>query len=222
MDGDSMLRSVWVWLVGTLGVAACGGTSGSGEGGADAASPAADAAVDVRGPVGSDSGSLPESGALPDASSPMPWPDAPADAPPAGDDAAADGSGNDGASACGVLPTGGLYATFAVGADVFHASITNASGIANALALWHGTSTAAIPSAPLICTPAAWNCPWHWHMDPAMLDFADTTIEVCDGTPSYVDANCATFGGGQYCPWSAKLTGLQDCRTDPSCPDVPK
>jgi hypothetical protein len=60
---------------------------------------------------------------------------------------ATNGGSDDGPSACPALPVGGLYATFTVGADLFHASITNAAGIAGALALWHGTSTAAIPDA---------------------------------------------------------------------------
>jgi hypothetical protein len=105
---------------------------------------------------------------------------------------------------------------------MFHASITNAAGIAGALALWHGTSTAAIPDATLICTPAGYNCPWHWQMDPATIAFADVTTEVCDGTPSYVEANCASFGGGRYCPWAATMTELRDCRTDASCPAIAK
>jgi hypothetical protein len=72
----------------------------------------------------------------------------------------------------------------------------------------------------LICTAAAYNCPWHWQMDPATIAFADTTIEVCDGTPSFVEATCPAFGAGRYCPWAARMTELRDCRIDATCPAI--
>ena len=46
------------------------------------------------------------------------------------------------------------------------------------------------------------NAPWSWHIDPATLEFADMTIEVCDGLPSYVEDGTVT--SDQYCPWSAE------------------
>ena len=120
------------------------------------------------------------------------------------------------------LPNAGLYATFAVGSETFHASITHPDGIAQARALWSGSSTASIPNAELVCSPESWNAPWHWHMRPETVRFAEATMEVCDGEPSFVEANCATFGAGRYCPWSAQMTELRDCSTDRQCPDVPR
>jgi hypothetical protein len=131
--------------------------------------------------------------------------------------------GYDSAGPCceGVPQNGGLYATFKVGEEQFHASITNPDGMAEARALWAGTSNARIPNAPLICSPEDWNSPWSWHMDPESLRFAEAAIEVCDGTPSYVEANCATFGVGRYCPWGAEMTELRDCGVSLKCPAVP-
>jgi hypothetical protein len=120
------------------------------------------------------------------------------------------------------LPSGGLYATFAVGSETFRASITHPDGMSQARALWAGTSTASIPSGQLACSPENWNKPWRWHVQPETVRFADATIEVCDGEPSYVDANCESFGAGAYCPWGAEMTDLRDCSTDPGCPAVPK
>jgi hypothetical protein len=120
----------------------------------------------------------------------------------------------------------GLYAEFDVVGERFHTSITNATGITQAIALWQGRSHDSIPMGTLVCPSAATqgsneNCPWHWTFDPASVHFAFGAIEVCDGTPSYVEGHCRDFNFG-YCPWSARLIELRDCRTDPGCPLVPR
>jgi hypothetical protein len=126
-----------------------------------------------------------------------------------------------GGAPCDALPSEGVYATFRVaGNETYYASITSAGAIDQAIALWRGQSMANIPNGTLVCEPVLWSCPWSFHQDPASIQFAEVTIEVCDGTPSYVDQNCATFGG-QYCPWSVELVDLRDCRSDASCPTVP-
>jgi len=124
--------------------------------------------------------------------------------------------------ACSALPAAGVYATFRVVSDVFQASITNTTGIDQALALWRGQSQAKIPVGQLECGNGTYNCGWTWRMSPASITFAEVTIEVCDATPSYVQGNCASFPNGTYCPWSAELIDLRDCRTQPSCPPVPR
>lgn len=50
------------------------------------------------------------------------------------------------------------------------------------------------------------NAPWSWHIDPATLEFADATIEVCDGLPEYVED--LTLTSDWYCPWIAVPTEL--------------
>ena len=51
------------------------------------------------------------------------------------------------------------------------------------------------------------NAPWTWHIDPATLEFADATIEVCDGLPEYVEDG--TLTSDWYCPWQAVPTALE-------------
>ena len=116
----------------------------------------------------------------------------------------------------------GLLATIAVGEETFHVSITHPDGAAQARALWNGSSEATIPAGELVCEPTAWNEPWTWHLAPDSVRFAEVTAEVCDGAPSYVEEHCASFGAGQYCPWSAELVDLRDCTADPGCPQVPR
>jgi hypothetical protein len=39
--------------------------------------------------------------------------------------------------------------------------------------------------------------------------FADAAVEVCDGLPSYVEANLGTWAGANYCPWGARVVAEQ-------------
>jgi len=51
------------------------------------------------------------------------------------------------------------------------------------------------------------NAPWSWHLDPATLEFADMTVEVCDGCASGVEGDLETWLNevGSFCPWSARF-----------------
>jgi len=119
------------------------------------------------------------------------------------------------------LPCSGLYAKFGVIDEFFHVSITNPAGIEQAIALWEGRSQATIPVGTLVCKPIAWNSPWSWYLEPTTLEFGEAAVEVCDGRPSYVEADCSAFGP-TYCPWAAVLVELRDCRTNPDCPVMPR
>jgi hypothetical protein len=148
-------------------------------------------------------------------------PDAGADASPGA--GGSDSGGPDGGQAglnC-PMPTDGLFAVFRVAdTEYFSAQITDPVGMQQAIDLWTGASTANIPNGALVCEPADYNCGYNWHLDPADIQFADVTIEVCDGTPSYLEDHCADFGA-RYCTWAAELIELYDCRID-GCPLVAK
>jgi len=49
------------------------------------------------------------------------------------------------------------------------------------------------------------NSPWPWHLDPATVQFADVTIELCDGCP----AAAHSFLNARFCPWSSEVIGLE-------------
>ena len=46
-----------------------------------------------------------------------------------------------------------------------------------------------------------------WSLDPNDFEFAEITIEVCDGIPSDVEAGLVT--SDRYCPWSAVIADLK-------------
>jgi hypothetical protein len=47
---------------------------------------------------------------------------------------------------------------------------------------------------------------YSWSLDPNDIEFADVTVEVCDGLPSDVEAG--TISGDRYCPWSATVVAI--------------
>jgi hypothetical protein len=124
---------------------------------------------------------------------------------------------------CGRSPTapddrlsGGILATFAVSGEPFRVWITNRDTIAQVLALQRGTSQATIPNGRLRTGAGRGNHnqPYSWHLDPEDIQMAEVTIELCDGRPSYIEANRDQFirEVGRYCPWGAQLQQVQDHR----------
>ena len=111
---------------------------------------------------------------------------------------------------------GGVLATFDVVGERFRVWITNPRAVRQVLALERGSGTASIPNGKLRFGPgrAGHNAPWHWHLDPRDIEFAEVTIELCDATPSYVEAHRREFVRtvGRYCPWSAELVDVKDYR----------
>ena len=50
-----------------------------------------------------------------------------------------------------------------------------------------------------------YNLDWSWHFIPGEWDLAEMSIEVCDGTPSYVEENLDDWLAMQdaFCPWDS-------------------
>ena len=50
------------------------------------------------------------------------------------------------------------------------------------------------------------NIGYSWHIDPASVEFAELSTEVCDGQPSFVEDG--THTSDRFCPWSAVVVGI--------------
>jgi hypothetical protein len=111
---------------------------------------------------------------------------------------------------------GGIVATFAVGEEGFRVWIRNPGAIAEVLALQRGASSNTIPNSVLRTGDGQGdhNAPYSWHLDPDAIEMAGATIELCDGRPSFVEANRDQFirEVGRYCPWGARLVSVEDYR----------
>jgi hypothetical protein len=114
------------------------------------------------------------------------------------------------ASACSsdppTAPSPSAIVTFAVSGETFKVSLTRADQIAAARAALNG-GPARIPNGRIV-PGADVNTGWSWHLEDVTL--ADVTIELCDGRPSDVERQGTAFGGGRFCPWTAKVTGIEE------------
>jgi hypothetical protein len=104
-----------------------------------------------------------------------------------------------------VAPSGSAIATIRVVGEQYRVLLTTPAQIAAARAAQAG-GRASIPNGRLVAGTQV-NTGYSWHVED--VEFADATIEVCDGLPSHVQREGPTFGGGRYCPWSAQIVTLE-------------
>ncbi|MCI0389263.1 MAG: hypothetical protein MOB07_10945 [Acidobacteria bacterium] len=65
-------------------------------------------------------------------------------------------------------------------------------------------------------SPACYNQPWSFHLDPASIAFFGVAAEVCDASLSSVEDGLANIGPGtRWCPWTSRL--LREI-PKPDCP----
>jgi hypothetical protein len=111
---------------------------------------------------------------------------------------------------------GGVVATFDAVGDTFTVFVKNPVAVQRLLQLRDGANLGQIPNGRILRGPGAGNhnAPHAWHLDPDDIEIVDLATEVCDGAPSYVDANVAEYVDviGRYCPWGAQLVRLDDYR----------
>jgi len=108
----------------------------------------------------------------------------------------------------------GILATFDVNGERYSIFITNPQTIDQVIALSHGQSEATIPSGRVRKGRVSYNRPWSWHIDSQEIAMAEVTIELCDGTPSYLESHLDDWINtvGHFCPWSARLISVRDYR----------
>lgn len=105
----------------------------------------------------------------------------------------------------------GVVVTFRVAdAEEYRILLTDPEDIAIAERLLAGdpAETRRIPSGRIVRGgDGGVNTGYSWHIDPATVEFAEITIELCEGRPSYVEDG--TLSGDQFCPWSAEVIDIQ-------------
>lgn len=110
-----------------------------------------------------------------------------------------------GGSSSPAQDAGPVIVTFEVGDERFKALLTEPTDIDTARHLLAGDDVPSIPNARVIRDTGV-NTGYSWSMDPDDIEFADVTIEACDGLPSEVEAG--TISGDRYCPWSAVVVAI--------------
>lgn len=119
---------------------------------------------------------------------------------------------------CGQNPvtaplTDGVMGTFVAKGDTFKVWITNSQARADVVAVWNGTSNKTIPDGKLNGGPGTlmYNEPWAWHIDQDDIAMVSSAQEVCDATPSEVEADLEEWVNekGRFCPAGSALIFLE-------------
>ena len=110
--------------------------------------------------------------------------------------------GGDGTTA----PSGAALVTFRVADETFRVHLRDERQIAAARGAANG-GQARIPNGRIVVGTSV-NVGWTWHLED--VEFAELTTEVCDGRPSDVEREGVTFGGGRFCPWTARVISIQE------------
>lgn len=103
-------------------------------------------------------------------------------------------------------PSTGVVVTIDVTGETYRVLLTEPTDIATARDLLAGKEGPTIPNGRVVRGDAGVNDGYSWHIDPNDFEWADMTMELCDGKPSDVEAN--SISGDRFCPWSARVVAV--------------
>jgi hypothetical protein len=85
--------------------------------------------------------------------------------------------------------------------------LTQPDDIAIAWKHLKGEEAPKIPNGKIVRSGPDVNAGWSWHLDPDDFEWADMTMEVCDGLPDYVED--LTLTSDRYCSWEATVVAVE-------------
>jgi hypothetical protein len=103
-------------------------------------------------------------------------------------------------------PSRGAFVTFQVVGETFRIHLLDERQIDAAHRAASGGG-ARIPNGRVVAGTEV-NVGWSWHLED--VEFVEVTTEVCDGRPSDVEREGVAFGGGRFCPWTARVISIQE------------
>jgi hypothetical protein len=119
--------------------------------------------------------------------------------------------GDDDGTPTTTLPEGAVIAEFLTPDGSFKVLLTGAAADHARAANEAGTQPG-IPNGKILRGDGGVNLGHDWHL--VEVEFADMTIEVCDGTAAYIDSigydEWIANHGDRYCPWSAELVAIEE------------
>jgi hypothetical protein len=99
-----------------------------------------------------------------------------------------------------------LVLSSAASGETFHVLIRDPRVIGEAEFLV-GRGNRKVVSGDLRRGDGGFNQPWSWHLVPESVSFADATIELCDGRPSFIESDLDYWIDtvGSFCPWGTEV-----------------
>ena len=91
--------------------------------------------------------------------------------------------------------------------ETFKVQLIDPADIAVARDLLDGKEAPGIPNGRIVYGEPGVNVWYTWHLDPNDFEWADVTIEVCDGRPSDVEDREIT--SDRYCTWAAEVIAVE-------------
>ena len=101
-------------------------------------------------------------------------------------------------------PNAPVVVTFEVIDERYKVLLTDPADIQIARRLLDGDDVPSIPNGRVVRETGV-NEGYGWSIDPNDIEFADVTVEECDGLPSDVEIGVT---GDRYCPWAATVIGI--------------
>jgi hypothetical protein len=124
------------------------------------------------------------------------------------------GGGQGGGAELCAERTDGALIDFAITSETLRLWLTDDAFIDEALAQLGGQMQPRVPVLSVLIDGQDCDPQWTWHVDPAQVEFADATIELCDGLPSHIEGDKTYWLNTvmSYCPWSDTVTAVDDRR----------
>lgn len=94
--------------------------------------------------------------------------------------------------------------TFTVGEQTYRIRLEDREDIAGLHELAQNRSEARIPVGRAVFGSSGVNRGYGWHIDPKSFQWAEVTMEVCDGLPR--DVAPGAVPDDLFCPWAAEVT----------------
>jgi hypothetical protein len=103
---------------------------------------------------------------------------------------------------------GAVVVTFrAPDGAIWRQRLTEPADIEIAREIAAGLRDPMIPNGRIVRNDPDVNEGWSWHLDPADFEWAEFTMEVCDGLPIFVEDG--TLTSDRYCPWTAEIVSVE-------------
>ncbi len=105
----------------------------------------------------------------------------------------------------------GKYFLVDVNGERFVIYVTDAETIRLALENMEGKNDL-FPMGELARGDGGFNKPWSWHLKPETVRMVEVSIELCDGTPSFVENELEYWleTVKSYCPWWGRIIAAAD------------
>lgn len=103
----------------------------------------------------------------------------------------------------------GIYFSITACYETFNVLVTDTETIKKATKEYNGEINL-VPIGDLAYGDGGFNYNWSWHLIPDTVRMGELAIELCDGCPSFVEADVDYWinNVGQFCPWSGNVTGI--------------